>query len=249
MSVLALHQHPDRGEIRRYGAAAVAVVLLHLALISAALTWYQRQGPAGVSIPAILVDLAPAPAAPRPSPQDIAVGHAMQQADARPPEPSKAEIVEQLPPTPVRPEPVSPRTESKLKPEIRKPTRAPPAPRTTAPPRSELAAREMAGPASGTSAGAVAASYRSILASHLLRFKQYPETARASREQGTTTLSFTVTRTGRVTKSRLVRSSGFASLDRETLALIQRAQPLPAFPPEMREASDSFTVPFSFKLP
>jgi uncharacterized membrane protein YccC len=27
MSVLALHHHPDKGEIRRYGAAAIVIVL------------------------------------------------------------------------------------------------------------------------------------------------------------------------------------------------------------------------------
>ncbi len=260
MSVLALHYHPDEGELRRYGAAAVAIVLLHVTLIAAALVWYERPQPAGVSIPAILVDLAPAPAAQQPSPQDIAVGPEMQEADAPPPEPPKAETIEQLPPTPPQPEPVvaaPPKVEPKPEPtpvkpqpvkNVKKPTKKPPAPRTTAPQRSERVAQETPAPSSGVSAAAAAASYRSLLASHLQRFKQYPSGARANREQGTTSLNFTVTRSGRVTSSRLARSSGFSSLDQETLALIQRAQPLPSFPPEMREASINFTVPFSFTM-
>ncbi|MDQ8727087.1 energy transducer TonB [Bradyrhizobium sp. LHD-71] len=262
MSALALHHHPDEREFRRYGAAAVAVVLAAAALIAAALFWYERTEPEGVSIPAILVDLAPAPAAQQIQTQDIAPGPEMQEAEAPPPEPPKEEkIEEQLPPTPEQPEPVvaaPPKVEPKPEPEpvkpqpvrkeVKKPTKKPPAPRTTAAPKADRVAPDSPAPASGASAAAAAASYRSILASHLQRYKQYPSGARANNEQGTSALTFTVTRNGRVTSSRLARSSGHASLDQETLALIRRAQPLPAFPSDMREASVTFTVPFSFTM-
>jgi periplasmic protein TonB len=261
MSVLALHL-PVEGDVRRYGAAAVVIVLLHLALIAAALLWYKRPEPAGISIPAIMVDLAPAPAAQQVQTQDIAPGPEMQEAQAPPPEPPKQEVIEeQLPPTPLQPEPVvaaPPKVEPKVEPtpvkpqpvqdKVKKPVKKPPAPRTTAAPKAERIAPEAPAPSSGVSAAAAAASYRSILASHLQRFKQYPSSARANNEQGSTSLNFTVTRNGRVTSSRLVRSSGFTSLDQETLALIQRAQPLPSFPAEMRDASLNFTVPFSFTV-
>jgi periplasmic protein TonB len=94
MSVLALHHHPDQSEIRRYGAAAIAIVLLHLALIAAALLWYKREGSAGVSIPAILVDLAPAPSAQQIQTEDLVPGPQVQEAEAPPPEPPKTEMVE-----------------------------------------------------------------------------------------------------------------------------------------------------------
>ena len=260
MTVLALHHHPDEGETRRYGAAAIAIVLAHLAVIALALNWYQRAEPQGVSLPAIMVDLAPAPAAPQVQTQDIAPGPEMQAAEAPPPEPPKPEVIEEVPPTPPQPEPVvaaPPKVEPKPqaeppKPqpvkEAKQPTKKPPAPRTSAPQKADRVAPDAPSPASGASAAAAAASYRSILASHLQRFKQYPSAARASGIQGTTSLSFTVTRTGRVTASRLARSSGHAVLDQETLAIIQRAQPLPPFPPEMREASMSLTAPFSFTI-
>ena len=48
------------------------------------------------------------------------------------------------------------------------------------------------------------------------------------------------------TGSRLAKSSGFASLDQEALEWIQRAQPMPSFPAEMREASMAFTAPLSW---
>ncbi|ETR77450.1 cell envelope biogenesis protein TonB [Afipia sp. P52-10] len=264
MSVLALHHHPDGWETRRYALAATIIVLLHVAAVAGALFWYQRPASEGVSIPAIMVDLAPpAPAAEQIQTQDLAPGPEMQEAEAPPPEPPKQEVVEeQLPPTPPQPEPVvaaPPKVEPKPQPEpvkpkpvqqqVKKPpAKKPPAPRTTAAPKAERIAPQAPSASSGAAAAAAAASYRSILASHLQRFKQYPSSARANREQGTTALNFTVTRNGRVTSSRLVRSSGSAALDQETLALIHRAQPLPAFPPEMRESSINFTVPFSFTI-
>ena len=61
-------------------------------------------------------------------------------------------------------------------------------------------------------------------------------------------LSFTVGRGGQVLRASLSRSSGHAELDAETLAMIRRAQPLPAFPPEMAQSSLSFTVPIRFAI-
>jgi protein TonB len=255
MSVLALHHYPDESELRRYGAAAIAIVLLHVAVIAAALFWYQRAEPKGVSLPAIMVDLAPAPAAPQVQTQDLAPGPEMQEADAPPPEPQKIETFEeQIPPTPPQPEPVvaaPPKVEPKPEPtpikpqpvkeQVKKPTKKPPAPRTTAAPKADRVAPEAPAVASGASVAAAAASYRAMLTAHLQRFKRSPGNAK-----GRNVLNFTVTRNGRVTASRLAQSSGQASLDQETMALIQRAQPLPVFPPEIRDASMNFSQPFNY---
>jgi protein TonB len=51
-----------------------------------------------------------------------------------------------------------------------------------------------------------------------------------------------------VLSSRLARSSGHADLDAETMAMIRRAQPLPAFPHDIPQASMSFTVPVRFAI-
>lgn len=262
MTSLALHHPPDAREIRRYGAAAIAVVLLHVALIAVALHWYRRAEPQGVTIPAILIDLAPAPAAPEvQTQQDLAPGPEMEEAEPPPPEPPKPEMIEQLPPAPPQPEPVvaaPPKIEPKPEPKPakpqpvrehpKKPTRKPPAPRTTAPPKADRVARETPAVTSGASAAAAAASYRAILVAHLQRFKQFPSGAGAS-DRGVVTLTFTVTRSGRVTGSRVSRSSGFAALDQAALALLQRAQPLPPFPPEMRQAADTFVAPLNYVRP
>ncbi|MFT4275079.1 MAG: energy transducer TonB [Rhodopseudomonas sp.] len=130
-----------------------------------------------------------------------------------------------------------------------KPHPHPPAPRTTAVPKAERQAALAAAASAGQAAAAAALpSYRDRLAAHLARYKQYPAESRATREQGTAMLSFTVGRSGQVLGSRLARSSGHAALDAETLAMIRRAQPLPPFPSEITQSSLSFTVPVRFSL-
>ena len=52
--------------------------------------WYTQRPVPGVSLPAIMVDMAPASASPQPTPMDLAPGPVMQQADASPPEPAIA---------------------------------------------------------------------------------------------------------------------------------------------------------------
>src|SRR5205085_7814410 len=144
-------------------------------------------------------------------------------------------------PTPVKPKPV--------RAELKKPADAPPAPRSSAAPRAERHAALTApsAPAGATSAAALA-SYNQRVAAHLQRFKQYPSGARSAGEQGTSRLSFTLGRSGQVLGSRLAGSSGHPSLDGETLAMVRRAQPFPPMPPELRQASMSFTIPVQFSI-
>ena len=104
-------------------------------------------------------------------------------------------------------------------------------------------------PAPGSnSSSAVPPSWISLLFSHLLRYRQYPNSAQSSHQEGVVMLSFTMDRNGHVLSRHIARSSGVAALDTEALAMIERAQPLPAFPPSMPEASRSFTAPIKFTL-
>ncbi len=154
-----------------------------------------------------------------------------------PPEPVKIDPVKRKT-EPVKPTPKPVRAEVK-----KKPSETPPAPRTSAPPRAERQAAAASAARSGAAAAAAALpSYRDRLAAHLQRYKEYPSQAKAAGQQGVAMLSFTVSRSGQVLGSRLAGSSGVAALDAETMAMIRRAQPLPAFPPEMTQASISFTV-------
>jgi protein TonB len=161
-----------------------------------------------------------------------------------PPKPEPAKIVRDQPkPVPVKPKPV--RTE------VKKPADAPPAPRTSAAPKAErqasLTSSSAPAPAGAMSAAALA-SYNRLVAAHLQRFKQYPSSAKAAGEQGTSRLSFTLGRSGQVLGSRLAGSSGHPALDSETLAMVRRAQPFPPMPSELKQASMSFSIPVQFSI-
>ncbi|MCG6205124.1 TonB family protein [Rhodopseudomonas sp. HC1] len=116
----ALHDEPGRGRASQWLASAIAIVAAHLLLIAAALAWYQQAPPPGVEMPAIMVDLSPAPAAPSLQPQDLAPGPTMQQAqpapevsepdrpthDTEPTQPQVAQqALQQAEPVPVAPSP------------------------------------------------------------------------------------------------------------------------------------------------
>jgi protein TonB len=51
-----------------------------------------------------------------------------------------------------------------------------------------------------------------------------------------------------VVASRVLRTSGYASLDQETIATVQRAQPFPPPPPNMPGDTFEFTVPIKFNI-
>lgn len=91
-------------------------------------------------------------------------------------------------------------------------------------------------------------SWESLLLKHLQEFKNYPIEARQRNEQGVVLLAFSIDRDGHVVSRHIVHSSGYADLDAEVLALVERAQPMPAFPPSMAEAQLNLTVPIRFSL-
>jgi protein TonB len=109
-----------------------------------------------------------------------------------------------------------------------------PAPRTTV--RTEA------------SAPRIDPSWQSLLLKHLQQFKSYPAGAREHGEEGVVLLAFTMDRDGKVLSRRIVSSSGHPDLDAEVMALVERAQPLPAFPASMSGDQLSLTVPIRFSL-
>jgi periplasmic protein TonB len=91
-------------------------------------------------------------------------------------------------------------------------------------------------------------SWESRLVKRLQAFKRYPGAAQSRGEEGVALLAFSVDRNGHVLTRRIVKSSGHADLDEEVLAMIERAQPLPPFPPGMTQTELSLTVPIRFSL-
>lgn len=163
-----------------------------------------------------------------------------QKVEPTPPPPEPARVTPEPPkPAPEKPRPV--RAEVK-----KKPNEKPPAPRTTAPPRAQRQASTATATASAGASRAAIASYNQLVAAQLQRYKQYPGSSKAANEQGVARILFALDRSGRLLSVRLTKSSGFAALDAETLAVVRRAQPFPPFPPDKPGSSDSFNVPISF---
>ncbi len=91
-------------------------------------------------------------------------------------------------------------------------------------------------------------SWESLLLRRLQEYKNYPAEARSRNQQGVVLLAFSIDRDGHVVSRHIVHGSGFAELDAEAMALVERAQPMPAFPPSMTEARLDLTVPIRFSL-
>jgi periplasmic protein TonB len=273
MNAFALHDVSDQAVLRRWGTSAVAILAAHAALIAIGMNWTRPQPEPGVTLPAIMVDMSPVSAAPQSTPLERAPDQLMDQADASPPEPVKQQEVveEQIAPTPpqqkpevvappeqkvemkpatepakpvpdAKPTPVKPKV---VRPEAKKPNDSPPAPRTSAPPRVERQAQAASAASAGATASAIA-SYNQRVRAHLMRFHQYPSAANGQR--GVARLSFTLSRSGQVSGSRLGGSSGVAALDAQAMAMIRQASPFPAIPPEVPKGSMSFSIPVEFTV-
>ena len=147
-------------------------------------------------------------------------------------------------PEPARPTPAK----RKLAHTETKKTTALPQPRSDGATRSEHQTSAPSSASSGVPNPAAIAAYNQRVAAHLQSFKQYPASARAAGEQGLSRVSFTLGRNGQVLGNHLIASSGHPALDSETLGMVRRAQPFPPMPPELKQASISFTVPIKFSI-
>lgn len=272
-NAFALHEPLGERETARWGVSAAVIVVLHVAAALLASSWLRSQPEQGVSLPAIMIDMAPVTSAPQSTQDDVAPGPVMQEADASPPEPMQQQAVEEtIAPTPpqekpdvvappeqklelapARPEPAkivpvekpAPVKPKVVRRETKKPSEATPAPRTSAPPRAEREAPM----ASAMSAGAIAsaiASYNQRVRAHLMRFHQYPSGGGGQR--GIARLSFTISRSGQVTSSRLSGTSGVAAFDAQAMSMVRQASPFPPIPDEIKNGSMSFTIPVEFTV-
>jgi periplasmic protein TonB len=260
---------PRRPTGRLRWAACLALALaFHAAVIAALLRYWHPAEEQIAGAPLILIELAPLPVAPAVTPSDAPPGPQQMQTAAAPPvEPTVARDVK---PEPNRPEPEKPvETTATVPPapQAEQPVAALPPPKPAEQPREEKhrqsAARQAsapssaahranraAAPAPGASAHNPAAlpNWKSRLVARLERYKRYPAEAQARGEHGVAQLAFSVDRSGGVHRARILRSSGSAALDRATLTLIARAQPLPPPPPEIRGAQIAIVVPIRYNI-
>lgn len=229
----------DKLELRVWAASAVIIVGLHAAGAAALFTWHD---PVSFGMPsdAVVIDLAPY-SPPSETVEDIAPGP-VQEEEAPPPPPKQEKVEETIdekvdvPPSPAPAVAALPPPEPE-KPKPPEPTPAPvaPAPATTAPPRPHASKAEIE-------------SWEGNIAKQLELHKSYPPFARAHGETGVVQLSFAIDRDGHVLSSKVVKSSGYATLDQETLATVQRAQPFPVPPNGLDGAKFEFTVPVKFSI-
>jgi len=121
-------------------------------------------------------------------------------------------------------------------------TAVPPAPNAPVTRPAPPVSRPVAAPGEGRE------NYFARLTAHLNRHKRYPPEARAARLQGVVMVRFVMDRSGFISSREIVKSSGRAALDREALALMERAQPLPAMPSDMAGNTLDAIVPINFSL-
>lgn len=92
------------------------------------------------------------------------------------------------------------------------------------------------------------ADYVSLIRAQLERNKVYPRSAQQRRQQGRAMVRIVIDRAGHVIQYRLESSSGHELLDREVVAMIQRASPLPPIPASINAERLELVVPVEFFL-
>lgn len=157
----------------------------------------------------------------------------------------KPKPVEAAPPPPKM---VQPTVISMPPPEVVIQTAPPPAPVQATIARPVTAPPPPTAPASTGVTGEGRDAFLGRLLAQLNRFKQYPRTARAAHIEGVVMLHFVMDADGKVTSYEIAKSSGRPVLDQEALALIQRAQPLPALPAGYPTRTLDAVVPIEFSL-
>ena len=82
----------------------------------------------------------------------------------------------------------------------------------------------------------------------LNRNKTYPPRAVRYREEGNVMITFQILKTGALTELRIKSSSGFPSLDRQAMQIVEKSSPFKHFPPNLSQNLLSIEVPMEFKL-
>lgn len=232
-------------EAARWGVCFALAVAFHAVGAAALFARWSEDSDLVANAPVIMVDLAPVAVSPNIK-SDVPIGPQRQGAEPEPEPEKPIEKIEQ-PPDP-RAEPVvavKPPPKPIEKPKEKKPKQKH-ASLASAPTRADQQADRAAAPLPGASLRSSNAmpNWTSQLVAALERQKRYPSEARG--DQGTAQLAFNVDRHGGVHNARITRSSGSSVLDREALALVQRAQPLPPPPPEVPGAQIPIVVPIRY---
>jgi periplasmic protein TonB len=247
MSMPVNYGSVTKKEALRWGVCFAAVLLLHGGIAAALLTTPQDEGDVLDSVNSVEVEFT-SEAFKEAMARDVAPGEEQMQTDVAPPPMEKAEQKSETEtPTPPVPQVENPEVALQVEPEKREEKKEDEKETPNASPPLVSASTTTA-PTAAAVRSASAVSWKRKIALHLQRNKRYPGAAQAKREHGVARVAFLVDRLGRVISSTVIQSSGSAALDRETLDLLQRAQPLPTPPTDVPGAQFSFNVPVRFDL-
>jgi len=103
-------------------------------------------------------------------------------------------------------------------------------------------------PVAGRGEPAARAEYAGLVRSWLARHKDYPRPARMRRHTGETLLYLRIDTSGEVLEARVQESSGFETLDRATLVMVERARPLPHPDPQVGRDALEMLIPVHYSL-
>jgi protein TonB len=247
---MAFFVNPRR-ELPRWAFSACLVVMAHGGVAAAYVHWRTIDDDTNPTA-ALVVNLAPMPMSPTDTPLAVPPGPEQVQAEASPKPVEKVEEKPDLAPA-ENPEVAMAALPPEAQPEeVKAADNQIPAPMTTAPqaPKVEeavVAAAPEQGQINISNANAIPTWKRQVVGL-LERHKRYPEAAQARNQHGIVELAFSLDRQGRVTTSRIAKSSGSSALDDATLDLVRRAQPFPPPPPELPGERVDLTVPIRFNL-
>jgi protein TonB len=196
-----------------------------------------------------MIELAPVPVAPDITATEVPPDKILSTESQPEPEPPKPIEKVEIPPAPQGeiemvppPKPIEKKVDKKPKQKHASVAAAPSA--------TERKAERAAAPSPGASSHNPNAlpNWKSELVSRLERAKRYPAEAQSRGEQGVAQLAFSVDRRGGVHGARIARSSGSSALDQATLALVERAAPLPPPPAEIPGSQIAISVPIRYNL-
>lgn len=232
--------------IALWGVCFGLAVCVHGAGAAALLAHWNETSDLVANAPVITVDLAPVPVAPGTKQSELPPGPLQSEAQPESEPVKPIEKLELLPIPDAEPlQAVAPPPKPIEKPKEKKPKQLH-ASLTSAPTTAKQRAERAAALAPGASAQDLNAlpNWKSLLVATLERSKRYPAQARG--DHGVAQLAFSVDRRGGVHHARILRSSGSSVLDGETLAMLERATPLPPPPPEVAGAEIAIVVPIRY---
>ncbi|MGV6396842.1 energy transducer TonB [Pseudomonas caspiana] len=241
-----------RQKLTRYSGSLLLVLAVHAIAIVVALRWPTSQ-PIELPPAAMMVELAPEPEPAPPPPPKVVQPPQPPAPEEEIPVPKVAEVekAEIAVPKPVvkpKPKPQPPKPVKKPEPPQEKPADEKPVdtPPTTAPVQKSAAPTPPSPPSPPSNA---LPSWQGDLLRHLAKYKKYPEDARRRGMQGVSRLRFVVDAEGNVVSYSIASSSGSPALDRATMEMIRRAQPLPKPPAEsLNNGTIEILAPFVYSL-